>query len=456
MKKPYYLVLRKNGIYYAEFVDLEKQIKTVTRSTGKTNRKEAEIQCEYWLKHGFPTDDEKKTRTITEIAGLASILNAIRKADLTADDAIAIVEALKKLNLIDIAAVKNTGAGAVNFVQFLETFWDYDKSPYIPDRLAHGYRFTRHYALGCQNRVKSSLKDFFGDKKLNCITTADLKALSKKLANEGRATSTINQMLLICCTPLKWAFNEKIIPANPAIGLTKFSITNKERGILTEAEAAAIFSIDWQDKRAYVGSLVAATTGTRQGEVLALRRSDIGEDTINIAHSYSPIDGLKCPKNGKKRTVPLLPEVRAALLDLLNDNPHVDKDKPNPAYDPFIFYSSKPDKPCDCKILLEGLKAALDAVNKKYADAAKNANLEKPEIFIDYKGRNIIFHSWRHFFCSKITEKIDGEKVAKVSGHLSEAVFKKYADHIETKNIQEVGNAAAQAFGNVLQFKKGA
>ena len=49
---------------------------------------------------------------------------------------------------------------------------------------------------------------------------------------------------------------------------------------------------------------------------------------------------------------------------------------------------------------------------------------------------------------------MDGEKVAKVSGHLSESVFKKYADHIELKNIQDVGNAAAQAFGNVLQFRK--
>ena len=95
----------KNGIYYAEFVDLEKQVKTVTRSTGKTSRKEAEIQCRYWLEHGFPSDDEKKPRPIAEIAGLASIVKAIRKADLTADDAITIVEALKKLNLIDIAAV---------------------------------------------------------------------------------------------------------------------------------------------------------------------------------------------------------------------------------------------------------------------------------------------------------------------------------------------------------------
>jgi hypothetical protein len=35
-------------------------------------------------------------------------------------------------------------------------------------------------------------------------------------------------------------------------------------------------------------------------------------------------------------------------------------------------------------------------------------------------------------------------------------VFKKYAGHIEAKNIQEVGTAAARAFGNVLQFRKGA
>jgi len=52
MKRPYYLVLRKNGIYYAEFVDLEKQVKTVTRSTGKTDKKEVRNQCEYWLELG--------------------------------------------------------------------------------------------------------------------------------------------------------------------------------------------------------------------------------------------------------------------------------------------------------------------------------------------------------------------------------------------------------------------
>jgi len=111
-----------------------------------------------------------------------------------------------------------------------------------------------------------------------------------------------------------------------------------------------------KDKRAFVASLVAATTGARQGECLALRRSDIGTDTINIAHSYSALDGLKCPKNGHRRIVPLLPKVRAALLDLLEDSPHGGDD-------PFLFFSLRPDKPADPRVVLEGLKEALTKIN---------------------------------------------------------------------------------------------
>ena len=428
MRREYYLHKRKNGIYYVEFVDMVSGKKLSARSTWEKDRIKAQVKAEMWKVQGIPTGRFGKPRPIEEAVGIESTIRTIRKADLSPDDALRIVQTLKSMGLIDVAAVKNTGRGAVPFVGFLESFWDYDKSEYIRDRLAHGYRFSRRYAHECRKRLNSELKLFFGDKKLNCVTTDDLKRLSGQLADRGLATSTINQTLLVCCTPLKWAFNEKIIPVNPTVGLTKFSVTNRERGVLTEAEAAAVFATDWKDKRAFVASLVAATTGARQGECLALRRSDIGTDTINIAHSYSRLDGLKCPKNGHRRIVPLLPEVRAALLDLLEDSPH-DGD------DPLVFFSLRPGKPVDPKVVLGGLKEAMAKIN------------------VDHRGRNITFHSWRHFFCSKITQIMDGEKVAKVSGHLSEGVFRKYASHIETKNIRDVGNAAAKAFGNVLPFR---
>jgi integrase len=436
----YYLHTRHNGIFYAELTTPEGR-KLVARSTGTTDRDEALLVVAEWLKHGVPVGRERKPRPADAVMELDGILRAVRGADLDGDDALKIIGALKDRGLVSVVAAQATGRGAVPFVRFLEEFWDYDRSEYIRDRLSHGYRFSRRHAHECQNRLKSALAPFFKDKKLNGVTTEDLKRLSNELAGRGLATSTINQIMLAAVTPLKWAFSQKIIPANPAVGLTRFSIVNKERGVLAEAEAAEVFSVEWEDKRAFVASLVAVTTGARSGECLALRRSDIGEDTLNIQHSYSALDRLKAPKNGRKRAAPLLPEVRAALLDLLRDNPHqID--------DPFVFYSLRDDRPVDPKVILDGLHTAIDTLNAKRK--AENPEAEA----IDWKKRGVVFHSWRRYFCSRMTDELDGEKVARVSGHLSKSVFKKYSDHIETKNVEEVGSVAARVFSNILQFEK--
>ena len=460
MCRDFYLHKRSNGLYYVEFVDKVTGKKLSAKSTGETEKIKAQVKAETWLLNGIPTDRMKKTRSVAEAAGIASVLSLIKKTELDADDALKVVSLLKSMGLIDISAVSTKGQGAIPFVDYLQKFWDYDKSEYIQAKIGAGHRFTRSYVHECQNRIKSILIPFFGDKKLNCVVTDDLSRLSSELAARGLSASSISQILWICRSPLKWAHSKKIISDDPGIGLIKYAIKNKKRGVLTIKETRALMyeyrSNIWTDKRAYVASLVAMTTGARMGECLALRRSDImiKSDMINIEHSYSRRDGLKCPKNGETRLVFLLPRVRAALLDLLADNPHIDKKKNDPDYDPFIFYSLQPSIPCDNKFLLEGFKAAMDNLNNEYREASKKTNREQPEIYIDHKKRNIIFHSWRHFFCSKLTEKIPGEKVAKVSGHLSEAIFKKYADHIEEDNVREVANAAAEIFETIIPFRK--
>ena len=266
-----YYLHKRNGIFYVEFINPENGKKLTARSTGETDRNKAIEKIGQWKINGIPTGRKSQPRPLEEAAGIENIIKAIRKAEINSDDALRIVGTLKSMALIDIPAVKNTGRGAVPFVQFLETFWDYDKSEYIQDRLSHGYRFTRRHARGCLYRVKAELTAFFGDKKLNCVTTDDLRKLTKESADRGLASSTINQILLVAKTPLKWAYEQKIIPENPCLGLRRFAVTNKKRNILTEEEVKAVFSIDWKDKRAYVASLVSATTGAREGECLALR-----------------------------------------------------------------------------------------------------------------------------------------------------------------------------------------
>ena len=438
MRRDYYLHQRKNGIFYVEFINPENGKKLAARSTGEMELKKAELKAELWLINGIPANNLQEGRSVVETAGIETIIKSIRKADLNSDDALKIVKTLKELELIEISAVKNTGRGAVRFVDFLNDFWDFDKSDYIQDKIAHGFGYTRRYAHECQKHIRTEIIPFFGDKKLNCVTKDDLEALTIKLKKRGLAISTISQILILCQTPLRWCYKKDIIPVDPSKDLTKFKITNKGRGVLTKQEARTLLYTNkdlWNDKRAYVASLVASSTGARQGEILALRRSAICENTLNIDFSYTPLDGVKNgTKNGEKRNVPLLPVVKNALLDLLKDNPHGGDD-------PFIFYSLYPTQPVDCKVLLLGLQETL------------------VKIGIDYRARNISFHSWRHFFCSNLTQIISGEKVAKVSGHLTKAVFDEYAKHIEAENINEVGNAVASIFNdilpdNVIHFRK--
>lgn len=69
----------------------------------------------------------------------------------------------------------------------------------------------------------------------------------------------------------------------------------------------------------------------------------------------------------------LLPEVLAALFDLLEGSLHID------FIDTFVF-DTYVDKPrYDSKFLLDGLRSKLDAMNIRWHE------------------RNIVFHSRRHF-----------------------------------------------------------
>lgn len=460
MKRRYYLCQRKNGFFYVEFVDPKNGAKLNAKNTGATKRREAEITCELWLKNGIPAGKKKEPKPIAEIAEIEIILRQIRKADLDAEGAMEIVNALKKMELISIAAAKNTGSGSVNFIEFLKSFWDFDASEYVRSKLAHGGSIHRSHCRGNQIRINHTLSGFFGSKKLNEVTGDDLNRLAMELHGKGLSASTISQTVLVAKTALKWAFKKEMIGSDPTAKIEPIKVRHKKRGILTDAEVMEVLRPEhWKNKHAYYASVVAMTTGMRQGEIQALRPSAIEENTegdlIVVRNSWNSIDKLKSTKNGEERKVALPPEVKALLMDLLKDIPH------NSA-DPFFFYAQeKPDSPCDKKVMLNGFKKAMDSVNKKFKEAAAKASLEKPEMAIDYKARNICFHSWRHYWVTCGAKKAEDKKVMEASGHLTKSVFRAYAEHYSDNDIREVGKAMHPALQqllpeNILQFKRGA
>jgi len=425
----FYLHTRHNGTFYAEIVDPQTGTKLTARSTGTKNRDEALLIIAEWLKHGIPTGKVRKPRTLEIAAGIENIMKAIRRAELNSDDALRIVQLLKDRNLIDINAVK-PGKGTVLFSEFLEEFWDYDASPYIREKLAHGHSIGKRHCYESMSRLNKYWQPAFNDRRLNSITRQDLKEFSLSLADNGLASATINKVMAVGTTCLSWAFREGFISSDPTVGLASFTGETKKRGVLTPQEAQVLFASCWKDKRAYTASLLACTTGMRSGEVLALKREDIGERVLNIRHSWSAYDGLKSPKNGEARRVPLLPEVRGKLLELAGENPH--------GSDGFIFYGNLADKPVDRSVILDGLQWALS------------------DIGINAQARGIVFHSWRHYYAARMADRMTADKVSRITGHKSRAIFEGYADHITEENLAEVGKIGAEVFGNILQFRKGA
>jgi integrase len=79
-------------------------------------------------------------------------------------------------------------------------------------------------------------------------------------------------------------------------------------------------------------------------------------------------------------------------------------------------------------------------------------------LFIDLNSRKLDFHSFRHSFSTRLAERMEADKVAKVTGHRSKAAAKIYQNHVTTRILEEMGAETALEFKNILRFqgKRGA
>ena len=63
------------------------------------------------------------------------------------------------------------------------------------------------------------------------------------------------------------------------------------RGVLSEEEVVWLFARPWSDERAWLGNVLALSTGLRQGEVLAVQVRDVADDRLRVRHAWSTWTG---------------------------------------------------------------------------------------------------------------------------------------------------------------------
>lgn len=438
---------RRGSVWYVQLRNPTTRKYLPGRSTGERDRRAAEHVADDWIRDGIPGPQGAR-RPVREELQIDTALETIRSTPLTPADAERIVRVLRERELIETAVVK-AGSGSEGLVAFLSRFWDFDSSPYVREKLAHGHRIGRRHCRDMRGWVRTCWEKYFGrEKRLGDLRKADLREFSLWLVNERHLKAkTVNTALSAGSVPLRWAHAEELVASNPAAELMKFSGAPARRGVLTEEEVRKVFELPWPDERAQLGNELAMSTGVRAGEALGLQVRDIGEDRLFLRHSWSDPDGLKSTKTGKEREVPLLGNIRSALLDLARRNPH------GCGPTSFVFWSvSRADRPMDFHFLIDGLKGALVAMSLTEDERKDPAKVAESRRY--WRQRAVVYHSWRHYYAARMADRLEARKVMVSTGHANGAVFQAYADHGTAEVFAEVRTAAQEAFGKLLVFPK--
>jgi integrase len=418
--RPYYYVCFKNektGGYLPAI------------STKKTSEADALRQAWAWYKEGVPRKGEKlKIETL-------SLRDTIHRADLSLADSEYIVGELKRRGHIASCVMAGSG-GSVRFSDFLEEFWDWDRSPYIREKLRTEHAIHRNYVYKVANSAKNYWLPFFGDKLLGEISPADIDRFVDSLSaarygKENKPLTNPRKNIIISAgtIPLRWAYRKRKIEIDLTRDVVLFGGKPAARKILTPQDAAAVFSVHWEDERAMAANMTAMVTGMRAGELQGLLAGDLGEGSLLVRHSWNYYDKLKTTKTNTERVVELpFPSVVRLLRDVASLNPH------GLRTDAFVFWSPRSaSKPMEASLFRTGLHSALAAIG-----------------FSEEEAKGYCFHAWRHFFTAYMRPRLADKLLQTQTGHKTAAMVDHYADHLLPGDRDKIRAAQMSAFAGLL------
>lgn len=336
------------------------------------------------------------------------LFNDLRTADFDTEDIETIIKILKEKNYL-YSAVPKSSKGSIPIEDFLENFWDFEKSPYVREKLGKKQSIHSQYCATLLSRTRLYWIPRLAGKCVAEITRKDVDAFFSSDEAQKLVPKTINSIIETITIPLKWAYYNELTQNNCFDGIIKCSNESKERKVIDMETANRLMELEWDNDEAKIANELAMHTGMRAGEIQALTIYDLGDDEIYVRKSWSKYDGLKCCKNGEERAIPIYHQLYLKLKMLADFNPHGNG---------FIFYSTVKDKQMDSKQFNKYLKRALAEIG--YADS-----------------KDICFHSWRHFFIARsmLDYVQDKRYVMTLSGHKTEAMLNHYGARLEHEKV---------------------
>lgn len=201
----------------------------------------------------------------------------------------------------------------MTFEEFLQLYYD-DMAP----RLREHTMRTKHYI------IDDKLLPYFGKKKMNAITAADVRKWQNEMLTKGYSQTylrTVNNQLTAIFNYASKYYDLHSNPCKKAGSIGKNKA--EEMNFWTESEFTQFLKAVSDKPKSRAAFMTLFWTGMRLGELLALTPADIDfqEKKISITKSYQRIDHRdvitppKTPKSNRVVTAPsfLLDELKSYM-----------------------------------------------------------------------------------------------------------------------------------------------
>lgn len=302
------------------------------------------------------------------------------------------------------------------FSDYATGFWATD-GLYAVGRRARLRTVSQGFLDNREAITKNHIIPYWGKYRLRDISPKKIDRWVIDMASDNRiASGTVNQRLQILRVMLEEACKQEYLTENPAQFVKPVGGGSAERGVLSLNEVRALLNPKiWAEYKFYAITLLTLATGLRISEVRGLQVSQVHPDHIQVHTAWEEKYGLKEPKCGSVRELPITPMIYEALQEVIKTTGAIQ----------LVFYGAKYSTPMSKSWIAKQLYRALERIG------------------IDEESRiqrNLSFHSLRHTTNTILRSAgIADSKVRMITGHRQESMTERYT-HFRLENYQEISS----------------
>jgi integrase len=306
----------------------------------------------------------------------------------------------------------------MTMIQYLGRFWR-DDSPYFREHeKVYGHKLSAYYSKSHLDIIRLHITPYppFAGIGIERLSAGLVRDWMLWMAERGSSGARINRAMQVIRVPLRYAIDRDEARLDPFTKIKPAHEIKREKGVLTKKEVMALMDAPLIDSRYRLAALFGLLCGMRLGEVRGLHWQDIDNEAriIRIRHNWQDMEGVKKPKNGSERDVPL-PDMIARAVKLYLKEVKIQSV-------PLIF-GRKDGKPLCNGYFRLALIRELEAIGIPRAAQRE---------------RNITFHSLRHTFVSLARlAGINNFQAQALAGHKTSGMMERYSHPGQVIEISE-------------------